>query len=62
MILSKSQGEKLDDKYMKVIYGKGCGGKCGNCDCTASNGAQFYGSFDPEMTAFQTTLEEEFIG
>ena len=56
MILSKSHGEKLDDKYMNVIYGKiGCGGKCGNCDCTG--GGIFYDAFDPEMKNFEIVYD-----
>jgi len=57
MKISKTQGEKLDDKYMKIIYGSsGCGGNCGNCDCTKSNGEKFYEAYNPEMDLWEGVL------
>jgi hypothetical protein len=59
MIVSKSQGEKLDDRYMNVIYGRAsCGGKCGNCDCRSSNGALFLDAYNPSMDEWEAILLE----
>jgi len=57
MLISKRQGEKLSVKKLKQVYGGcSCGGQCGLCDCTSSNGDQFYSAFDPEMTSYDRTL------
>jgi hypothetical protein len=57
MLISKSQGEKLAEKEISAIYGGlGCGGKCGNCDCTSSGGDNFYPAFDMEMSAWEVVF------
>ena len=57
MLISKKQGEKLSVKDLKQVYGGcSCGGKCGLCDCTSTNGEHFYSAFDPEITAYNHTL------
>jgi bacteriocin-like protein len=58
MLISKKQGEKLSIKELNTVYGGcGCGGNCGDCDCTSSNGDRFFGSFDPEMKNYDSLMQ-----
>ena len=59
MIISKSQGEKLSDKDLQSIYGGwGCGGVCGNCDCSSSGGDKFVAIYTPSFNEYIAVLTE----